>query len=335
MPLTSIEICTGAGGQALGLEQAGFQHLAVVEFARHACATLRFNRPYWNTIEDDVTQWHAVRWRGRVDLFAAGVPCPPFSAAGKQLGREDERDLFPTELRLVRECRPRVVMIENVRGLMDHRFDAYRRELDQMLRQDGYEPQWRVLNASEFGVPQLRPRTILVACESDVLPFFDWPRPASAPAPTVGEALHGQMASRGWEGAAEWAERANKVAPTLVGGSTKHGGPDLGPTRARRQWEALGVNGKVIAADAPAPGFFGLPSLTVEMAATLQGFPSDWTFLGGKTHAYRQVGNAFPPPVARAVGMQIARALRRADRAAADAAAADAAEPLTSAAAAA
>src|SRR5437588_9969146 len=119
MTLTSLEICTGAGGQALGLEQAGFEHLALVEYDRHACATLRVNRPYWDVLREDVTQWHATRYRGRVDLFAGGVPCPPFSKAGKQLGAGDERDLFPHALRLVRECRPRAVMLENVRGLFD------------------------------------------------------------------------------------------------------------------------------------------------------------------------------------------------------------------------
>src|SRR5262245_48553973 len=117
MPLTSIEICAGAGGQALGLEQAGFKHAAVVELDRHACATLRRNRPFWNTIQEDLTTWRAVPYRGRVDLFAGGVPCPPFSKAGKQLGADDDRDLFPTALRLIRECQPRAVLLENVRGL--------------------------------------------------------------------------------------------------------------------------------------------------------------------------------------------------------------------------
>src|ERR1051325_8444695 len=106
MPLTSIEICAGAGGQAVGLERAGFEHLALIELDRHACATLRLNRPYWNTLEDDVTEWHATKYRGKVDLFAGGVPCPPFSVAGKQLGAKDERDLFPHAVRLVRECQP-------------------------------------------------------------------------------------------------------------------------------------------------------------------------------------------------------------------------------------
>jgi DNA (cytosine-5)-methyltransferase 1 len=312
--LTSIEICAGAGGQALGLEQAGFQHLAVVEHDRHACATLRINRPYWDVLREDVTEWKATRYRGKVDLFAGGVPCPPFSKAGKQLGAGDERDLFPHALRLVRQCSPRAVMLENVRGLLDRVFRDYRRNLERELQEDGYTCFWKLHHASDHGVPQLRPRTILVALRGRAVKHFEWPKPRQSPAPTVGEVLYEWMAEAGWEGAEAWAARASKIAPTLVGGSKKHGGPDLGPSRARREWAALGVNGKVLANQPPPPGFAGTPSLTVEMAAAIQGFSPDWKFMGPKTHAYRQVGNAFPPPVARAVGDAIASALRKAGR---------------------
>jgi DNA (cytosine-5)-methyltransferase 1 len=312
MKLASIEICAGAGGQALGLEQAGFDHKAVVELDPHACATLRFNRPYWNTIQEDVTQWRATRYRGGIDLFAAGVPCPPFSKAGQQLGATDERDLFPTAIRLIRECQPRAVLIENVRGLLDPKFNAYRAALDADLKAEGYQPSWKLHYAADFGVPQLRPRTILVALREDIAPHFTWPKPLRSKPATVGQALVDLMAAGGWEGATEWADHANRIAPTLVGGSMKHGGPDLGPTRARAEWLKLGVNGRRVAEDPPSAGFQGLPCLTVKMAAVLQGFPEDWRLMGRRTHAYRQVGNAFPPPVARAVGASIAAAIRAA-----------------------
>jgi DNA (cytosine-5)-methyltransferase 1 len=314
MGLTSIEICAGGGGQALGLEQAGFNHLAVVELEPHSCATLRHNRPYWNTIRADVTKWHATEYRGRVDLFAGGVPCPPFSKAGKQLGAMDERDLFPHAVRLVRECQPNAVILENVRGLLDDRFADYRTELDRQLGAEGYDTFWRLHQAADFGVPQLRPRTILVALKKEIAAYFRWPQPRSGRTPTVGEALRELMAERGWKGAEAWAAGASKIAPTLVGGSMKHGGPDLGPTRARKEWAALGVNGKLLADQGPPPGFRGMPSLTIQMAAVVQGFPADWTFMGKKTNAYRQVGNAFPPPVAQAIGLRIADALRTASK---------------------
>ena len=103
---TSVEVCAGAGGQALGLEKARFEHLACVEIDPAACQTLRFNRKKWNVIEADLREWEPDLSLVGVDLLAGGVPCPPFSMAGKQLGRDDERDLFPEIIRLAEELPP-------------------------------------------------------------------------------------------------------------------------------------------------------------------------------------------------------------------------------------
>lgn len=307
---TSVEICAGAGGQALGLEQAGFELLAAAELDGKACATLRANRAKWAVRECDVRELDGREFRG-LDLFAGGVPCPPFSIAGKQLGAQDERDLFPEALRLIRESRPAAVMLENVRGFASERFAPYREQLRRELREAGLESEWRVLQASDFGVPQLRPRFVLVAMRSKLFRHFEWPASGISP-PTVGEAIGSLMSAREWPGAAAWSKRASGIAPTLVGGSKKHGGPDLGPTRAKRQWADLGVDGMGIADQAPGPEFpiGDRPRLTIRMAARLQGFPDDWEFVGGKTAAYRQVGNAFPPPVARSVAESIMRAFQ-------------------------
>lgn len=313
--LTCLEICAGAGGQSLGLEQAGFAHTAAVELDEYACETLRLNRPGWNVKELDVHDLQGAPYRG-VSLLAGGVPCPPFSIAGKQLGADDERDLFPQALRLVEEARPQAVMLENVRGLAGTRFAGYREQILERLDLLGYDADWKVLNASDYGVPQLRPRFILVALKKDTFPYFQWPTPRKRRA-TVGRALHRLMATDGWLGADLWAKRANNVAPTLVGGSRKHGGPDLGPTRAREAWLKLGVDGKGLA-DAPPtahhPANF-TPRLTLQMAAKVQGFPATWKFYGKKTAAYRQIGNAFPPPVAMAVGESIKAAINAASEA--------------------
>jgi DNA (cytosine-5)-methyltransferase 1 len=310
--LTCLEICAGAGGQSLGLEQAGFAHVAAVEIDPDACATLRQNRPAWNIHQLDVHHFKGAEYRG-VDLLAGGVPCPPFSIAGKQLGADDERDLFPQALRLVEECEPAAVMLENVRGLSTAPFASYREQVLARLHELGYETRWQVLNASEFGVPQLRPRFILVALRPPAHRYFEWPSAVGTP-PTVGETLRDLMAAGGWPGADAWAEQANGIGPTLVGGSRKHGGPDLGPTRAREAWLKLGVDGKGLA-DAPPRATHPAqhpPRLTLPMAAAIQGFPPEWRFSGRKTAGYRQIGNAFPPPVARAVGTGIRAAIEAA-----------------------
>lgn len=309
--MNSIEICAGAGGQALGLEQAGFHHAELVEYEPPACATLRLNRPMWRVLERDVRTYSAEHMRG-IDLVAGGVPCPPFSHAGKQLGADDERDLFPEALRLVAETMPRAVMLENVRGLLDPMFEDYRAKVRLTLRKLGYAAEWRLLHASDFGVPQLRPRSILVGLKNELADKFHWPEAGQALAPTVGNVLHDLMAAGGWQGAGEWRKKARTIAPTLVGGSKKHGGPDLGPTRARKAWAELGVDGRGLADAPPEPLFDGMPRLTVRMAARIQGFPDDWQIVGRKTAAYRQVGNAFPAPVASAVGRQIAAAINAA-----------------------
>ncbi|WP_269859385.1 DNA cytosine methyltransferase [Streptomyces sp. RPT161] len=359
---TSVEICAGAGGQAVGLDAAGFRHLALIEIDPDACQTLRDNIGKLGGREGDVHQRDLKLFtrkrkgkrpeqftiadlglkRGEVDLLAGGVPCPPFSVAGQQLGQDDERDLFPVMLEMVDALDPKAVMIENVRGLLEpkHKFAAYRAKIEAKLSRMGYTKRdWKVLEAKNFGVPQLRPRAILVAVKGRYAPYFDeLPESNGAAFPTVADALRDSMkerydALRGTEfaeRAAECYERwleyegARKAAaPTLVGGSKKHGGADLGPTRAKRAWKDLGVNALGVADEDPMvkPGRHLLsedgPMLTVPQAAIIQGFPEDWKFSGRKTAAYRQVGNAFPPPVAEAVGKMIIDVLKQADKGAA------------------
>ncbi|MET9322864.1 DNA (cytosine-5-)-methyltransferase [Streptomyces sp. NPDC003038] len=380
---TSIEICAGAGGQAIGLHQAGFRHLALVEIDAHAVGTLRKNiegLKEWRWEKEhcdllpptdvksfdparDLKKSGEVLRRDGLDLLAGGVPCPPFSHAGKQLGRDDDRDLFPRMLELVEQLNPRAVMIENVRGIMDPKFSDYRDWIVAQLQGGTYREEdgrassavglgytvckWGVLEASNFGVPQLRPRAILVAIRDDVLKDlkYEWPSPTHEDPVSVAAALKGSMYDRYkryFEGAhqeraraayATWLQRATErdaelkgkgggIAPTLVGGSRKHGGADLGPSRAKAAWKQLGVSGMGVANDAATCAekeseerdLFRPegPMLTVEQAAIIQGFPKGWSFDGRKTAQYRQVGNAFPPPVAAAVGKSIIEVLQAA-----------------------
>ncbi len=300
---TVLELCAGAGGQALGFERAGFEHAALIDFEPHSCATLRMNRPYWNVIEADLTRLDASYWAG-VDVVAAGLPCPPFSVAGKQLGSDDERDLFPALLRIVRATEPRIVMVENVRGLMQNRFESYRSNIISLFMDMGYSVEWQLLDAFHYGTPQHRVRSFMVAVPKGEV--FGWPQPREDGG-TVGETLFAMMAEQGWRQVSKWANAANRPAPTLVGGSCKHGGADLGPTRSRAAWAALGVDGLGMA-DAPPPlNFRGRPRLTVAMAARLQSFPSDWALAGRKTQQYRQVGNALPVNLGAAMALAVGR----------------------------
>ncbi|MDR2952242.1 MAG: DNA cytosine methyltransferase [Treponema sp.] len=307
MAYHSIELCAGAGGQALGLERAGFEHIELIEIDHSACNTLRYNRPQWRVVEGDIRDY-SPKPPVEIDLLAGGVPCPPFSVAGKQLGSKDERDLFPEALRLAEELQPRAVMLENVRGLLDSIFDEYRAKIIHNLEKLGYAADWKLINASDYGVSQLRPRVIFVALKKELAPFYFWPNASETVPPTVGELLFDLMKKNGWKKAKQWRETACDIAPTIVGGSIKHGGPDLGPTRARKAWASLGVDGKGIANDPPDENFEGMPRLTIEMVARIQGFPADWVFTGSKTSKHRQIGNAFPPPAAEAIGRQIKKA---------------------------
>ncbi|MGN9786001.1 DNA cytosine methyltransferase [Nonomuraea sp. ZG12] len=316
--LKVVEICAGAGGQALGLERAGFEHDLLIELDDDAVTTLRWNRPAWRVTQGDVADrnvWAPSDYAEGVDLLAGGVPCPPFTTAGQQLGATDERDLFAWAIEQVGIIRPRALLLENVRGLNQPRFAGYRQHVLDRLREFGYAAEWRLVNACDHSVPQLRPRLILIAMQPDDLAYFHWPTPVGNP-PTVGQALLPLMSANGWEGAEAWARRITSIAPTIVGGSKKHGGADLGPTRAKAKWAAMGVNGWSVADTAPFPDeiFEVGPKLTCDMVARLQGWDDEefrWEFSGKKTARYRQIGNAFPPPVAKALGLAIADALNK------------------------
>lgn len=303
--LSVVEVCAGAGGISLGLEQAGFEHLACVDVDEQCCETLRENRPQWDVLCQDMATWEPESHLRGVDLFVGGVPCPPFSRAGKRLGSGDERDMFPHMLRLVSELAPRAVLIENVPGILDDCFGDYRESIESEFGLMGFETSWILLNAVDFGVPQERKRAFLVATRCGPRVKVDKP---NVVAPTVADAIADLMTAGGWN-AKEWALKANRTAPTIVGGSKKHGGADLGPTGTRKRWASMGVEGKSLANEPPPSDFVGNPRLTLKMVARLQGFPDDWKFTGGKTSRYRQIGNALPPAVAEALGKALQEVL--------------------------
>ncbi|GAA2809989.1 DNA cytosine methyltransferase [Crossiella cryophila] len=320
--LTSLEICAGAGGLALGLEQAGFEPQLLLENRPVACTTLTANRPNWPVLQHDLIDFDPVHHKQvyDVDLLSAGLPRVQAAATvHRTRGSDIELELLKAAVMLVHGVRPRALLIENVPALVTKdEYAPIRDFVEQELHHLEYRFEWFVINAMDHGVPQDRKQGVLVALAGDAMAAFKQPAPLLGETITVGDALRESMASRGWPQADEWAAQANRVAPTLVGGSWERGGADLGPTGSKRIWAKMGVNGGTVANEVPGPEFRWDPAetdprkmvrLTVRQAALLQGFPADWTFAGRKTASYRQVGNASPPAVGKALGTAIRDAL--------------------------
>ncbi|WP_009474369.1 DNA cytosine methyltransferase [Rhodococcus sp. JVH1] len=318
---TSLEICAGGGGLALGLEQAGFDPVLLLDNRPVACATLRENRPGWDVRETDLLDFDPVDDQQvyDVDLLSAGLPRLKAAAAvARTRDSNTEVDLVKATIMLMHGVQPRALLVDNVPDLVTS--DSYmhlRSFIEDELTHLGYACRWLVLNAADYGVPQDRKHGFLVAFKGGLVRTFDEPPAVQASHLTVGCTLHDSMASRGWHGAREWARQADRLAPTLVGGSWERGGADLGPTGSKKAWARIGVDGGTIDDEVPPVDFQWIPSggrsgmirLTVDQAALLQGFPTSWHFAGRKTARYRQVANAVPPPLARALGTAIAGTL--------------------------
>ncbi|MFD8706698.1 DNA cytosine methyltransferase [Kitasatospora sp. NPDC059648] len=320
--LSCLAVCAGAGGLALGLEQAGFDPVLLLDNRAVACETLRLNRPDWEVLETDLLDFDPVDYQATydVDLLAAGLPRVKASAAVAREDSTEELRILKATIMLMHGVQPRALLIENVPDLVSKpAYEPIRAYIATELEHLGYRHHWFVLNAMDHGVPQDRKQGILVALKEDSIEDFVTLMPDTKPPITVGEALGASMATRGWPYAAAWAAQADRVAPTLVGGSWNRGGADLGPTGSKRSWARMRVNGGTVADEVPGPHFpwdpslgdAGMVALTVEQVARLQGFPEDWSFAGRKTARYRQVGHASPPPVGRALGLAIRTALRR------------------------
>ncbi|MGW7594694.1 DNA cytosine methyltransferase, partial [Streptomyces rubiginosohelvolus] len=306
--LRFVDVCAGAGGLALGLEQAGFDPVLLLDRKAVACETLGLNRPHWKVLEMDLLEFvpdeHPQTYD--VDLLSAGLPRVKSSATAARTETDEEQQLLRAAVLLAHSIQPRAVLLENVPGLVDAAaFEPLRAFVREELEHLGYRLHWFVLNAADFGVPQDRKQGVLVALKERYFDSFRPPVPTVGKHVPVGEALRDSMAARGWGGADAWAAQAISVAPTLVGGSDNRGGADLGPTGTKAAWARMGVNGGALGDEVPGPegdDSQGLIKLTVAQAALLQGFPAEWLFAGRKTARYRQIGHASPPAVGEALG---------------------------------
>ncbi|MEU3397738.1 DNA cytosine methyltransferase [Streptomyces filamentosus] len=322
--LRLVDVCSGAGGLAVGLESAGFAPVLLLDHKPQACETLLLNRPDWHVVREDLVDFLPEEHPRclDVDLLSAGLPRVKASAARGADDAEELR-LLEATVYLLHSVRPRALLLENLPALVDSAgYAGVRSFIEDELTHLGYRFRWFVLNAADYGVPQERRSGILVAIKEPWFDAFTPPEPTVTEHVPVGPVLLPSMKARGWSDAEAWAAQALAVAPTLVGGSENRGGADLGPSGTKRAWARMGVNAGSLADEVPGPEYTWprstdpalMVKLTVDQTALLQSFPPQWRIAGRKTARYRQIGHATPPPVGAALGRALATALRSVHR---------------------
>ncbi|WP_386695222.1 DNA cytosine methyltransferase [Lonepinella sp. MS14435] len=323
---SSIELFAGAGGLALGLEQAGFEAVLLNEWDKNACATLRLNRPNWNIVEGDICEIDFTPYRGKVDFLSGGFPCQAFSYAGKGRGFDDIRGtMFFQFARAIQEVQPKVILGENVRGLVNHDQGRTLATIKQTLQELGYhliEP--RILNAMNYRVPQKRERIFIVGIRQDLAEKaeFHWPEPfervmTMADALKAGELFDCDVPHSQGQAYPEhkkavmdlvpaggcWRDLPDDVARNYMKKSYFLGGGRTGMAR-RLAWTEPSLT--LTCAPAQNQTERCHPDetrpLTVREYSRIQTFPDNWQFAGSMTQQYKQIGNAVPVNLARAVG---------------------------------
>lgn len=327
-PFSSIELFAGAGGLAIGLEKAGFEAIALNELDKHACNTLRENRPGWNIIEGDIRNVDFTPFHG-VDFISGGFPCQAFSYAGKQLGFEDTRGtLFFEYARAIKECQPKVFLAENVRGLLEHDEGRTIEVIKSVIADLGYtliEP--RVLKAIFYKVPQKRERLMLVGIRNDLVEqaVFNWPTPYKRVCVLRDALQSGDLYSENVpESAGQkypkrkeeilklvpqggyWRDLPDDIQREYMQGSYFLGGGKTGMAR-RLAWDAPSLTLTCSPAQKQTERCHPEEDrpLTIREYARIQTFPDDWGFSGPVSSQYKQIGNAVPVNLALAMGKSI------------------------------
>ena len=324
MPGTSkpkvLELFAGAGGLALGLERAGFNAVGLVEIDGDCVETLKENRPHWNVIHTGVEDMDYSEFRG-VDVISGGFPCQAFSTAGKGLGFSDERgNLFFEMMRSVRELRPKVVLAENVQGLLNHNHGQTLSKILHALKKEGYIVHYQLLNAVDFEVPQKRKRLIITAVMGSlIIPEIVG---SGKPRKTIRDALKGCPQSPG----ASYSRAKQRIMDMVPPGGCWTSLPDS--VQLEYMGAAYGNRGDMggrrgmarrMAWDEPSLAILCSPSqkqterchpeqtrpFTIRESARLQTFPDDWSFCGGLGSQYKQIGNAVPVLFAERIAQHV------------------------------
>lgn len=329
---TVLELFAGAGGLALGLEQAGFEDIGLIEIDKYASATLRKNRPNWNVIEEDITKIDDVyEYIGKgtnVDVVSGGFPCQTFSYAGKRLGLEDTRGtLFYDYARILKQTKPKMFIVENVRGLVTHDHGRTLKTIIDVFEQIGYSTTYRVLNAWDYGVAQKRQRMILVGVRNDLNITYEFPKPHEYK-PVLKDVLKNVPDSEGQKfsdkkaevmklvpAGGYWRDLPDDVAREYMGVSYFSGGGRTGMAR-RISWDepslTLTTSPSQKQTERAHPDE-NRPFKTREYAR-IQSFPDNWEFSGSVNQIYKQIGNAVAVNFAKEIGLSVIKSLNQIDK---------------------
>lgn len=329
MSFSSIELFAGAGGLALGLEKAGFDAVLLNELDKHACATLRHNRPHWNVIEGGIEHIDFTPYRNKVDFISGGFPCQAFSYAGKQLGFNDVRGTLCFEFaRALKEIQPKVFLAENVRGLLNHDNGRTLATIEAVIADVGYTIVGSsVLKAMYYHVPQKRERLLLVGVRNDLADkaSFTFPKPHNR-FMTLRDALkagelydcdvpesEGQVYPLKKKAVLDlvppggyWRDLPDAIQREYMKKSYFLTGGRTGIAR-RISWEEPCLT--LVCSPAQNQTERCHPDetrpFTVREYARIQTFPDDWQFMGSLAAQYKQIGNAVPVNLAYAVGKNL------------------------------
>ena len=329
---TCIELFAGAGGLALGLEQAGFEAVALVEIDKTACETLKVNRPNWNVVQEDIVE---VSKRdllkefnlkeGELDLVSGGYPCQSFSYAGKKLGLEDVRGtMFYYYAEFIRQLKPKMFLADNVKGLTTHDGGKTIKTMVDVFEELGYTVQWKVLNALDYSVAEKRQRVVIIGIRNDLKDEvkFEYPVPHEYK-PVLRDVLQNVPESIG----AKYPEKKKKVFDLVPPGGYWRDLPEDVAKDYMKTCYYMGGGRTGIARrlswDEPSLTLTCSPMMkqtdrchpdesrpfTTREYARIQSFPDEWQFAGKMNDIYKQIGNAVPVNLAKCVGESIISAL--------------------------
>lgn len=323
--VTAIELFAGAGGLALGLEQAGINTVEHVELDKACCETLKANRPNWNVVCEDIHNVDFTAYRDLVDIVTGGFPCQAFSQAGKRLGFDDTRGtLFHEFARCIKEVHPKIFMAENVKGLLSHDNGRTLATIISVFEDLGYtiSDRKKILNACYYGVGQKRERIVIVGIRNDINTDFTYPEPEKRQT-TLKEALKNCPKSEGVSYSDKkrkvfelvppggcWVDLPEEIAKEYMGKSYYSGGGRRGMAR-RISWDepclTLTCSPSQKQTDRCHPD--EARPFTVREYARIQSFPDNWKFCGGIGSQYKQIGNAVPVEMARRLGIQLVKSI--------------------------